>query len=149
MQKLRLKMPKSTSWNWNRKGSIAYLKINAIIAGVIVLMLLYSGIFSADGWTHPIPSMYNQTVVSTGLSRAFSEIVRGNWQQALSFNAYSLRIFSFFIGQLFLRLLFSLLLFRKMFSENTLLFSDILISVLLFLWAFTEFVIAQFSMPGI
>jgi hypothetical protein len=93
--------------------------------------------------------MYNEPVVSTGLSRAFSEIVRGNWQQALSYNAYSLRIFIFFAAQLILRLLFSFLLFRKMFSENTLLFSDILISVLLFLWAFAAFIVAQFKMIGI
>lgn len=142
-------MPKSTKWNWNKQGQVAYFKINGIIAGVIVLMLLYSGIFSAGGWSHPIPSMHNVPVVSTGLSRAFSEIVRGNWQQALSFNVYSLRIFTFFAAQLFLRLLFSILLFRKMFSKNTLLFSDILISVLLFLWAFAAFVLAQFKMIGI
>ncbi|MGD9993037.1 MAG: DUF2752 domain-containing protein [Salinivirgaceae bacterium] len=142
-------MPKSTKWNWNSQSQKAYLKINGIIAGVIVLMLLYSGIFSAGGRVHPIPSMYNVPVVSTGLSRAFSEIVRGNWQQALSYNAYSLQIFIFFVAQLFLRLLFSFLLFRKMFSQNTLLFSDILISVLLFLWAFAAFIVAQFKMIGI
>jgi hypothetical protein len=142
-------MPKNKNWKWNNQSRKAYLKINIIIAGVIVLMLLYSGIFSAGGRVHPIPSMYNEPVVSTGLSRAFSEIVRGNWHQALSFNTFSLRIFTFFAAQLFLRLLFSFLLFRKMFSENTLLFSDILISVLLFLWAFAAFVAAQFKMIGI
>ncbi|MGE4288742.1 MAG: hypothetical protein AB7E36_08645 [Salinivirgaceae bacterium] len=142
-------MPKRKNWNWNNQNRKVYHKINIIIAGVIVLMLVYSGIFSASGRVHPIPSMYKQTVVSTGLSRAFSEIVRGNWHQALSFNAFSLRIFTFFAAQLFLRLLISFLLFRKMFSENTLLFSDILISVLLFLWAFTAFVAAQFKIIGI
>lgn len=129
-----------------RNKDISYLKINLIIAGVIILMIIYSGIFSAHGIHHPIKSMYNFPVVSSGLSRSLSEMVRGNLEQARLFNPYGPRIFLFFIIQLLLRISCSILLFRNRFSKNTLLISDILTSVLLFLWAFIPFVAEQIKM---
>ncbi len=124
----------------------SYQKINIAIAGIIILMISYSGIFSVSGLIHPLKTIYSFPVVSTGLSRSFSEIVRGNFYEANQYNRFGIRIFTFFIIQLFLRLLISFLLFIKMFSKNTLLFADILITVLLFLWAFVPFVYAQVKM---
>ncbi len=104
--------------------------------------MIYSGIFSAEN-PHPIHSAYKTTVISTGLSRAFSEIVRFNFNAALSYNPYSLKLSTFFAIQGLMRIIFSILLFRNMFSKNLILFTDILLSVLLFLWSFGHFIIDQ------
>lgn len=121
-----------------------YLIFNLINAGIIVLIILYSGIFSASGISHPIKSQYTHQVVSTGLSRAFSEIVRLNFDIARAFNPYSIKIFLFFFIQLFMRIGISIMLLSRHISEKVLVYSDILISVLLFLWAFSKFILQQF-----
>lgn len=119
-----------------------YSKVNIIFAGIILALLIYSGIFSAEN-PHPIKSAHSNQVISTGLSRAFSEIVRLNFSQALGFNTYSLRIFSFFFFQFFLRVLFTFLMFRNMFLKKQLVIADIMVSVSLFLFAFGQFIIDQ------
>ena len=120
-----------------------YIQVNIIIAGIILAMLIYSGIFSADGLTHPIKSLTTQPTVSTGLSRAFSEIVRLNFSKAIEFNVYSIHLFLFFFIQLFQRVTIILLLLSINISKKLLTITDILISVLLFLWAFFNFIIDQ------
>ena len=52
--------------------------------------MVYSGIFSSAN-PHPIKSYHTEQVISTGLSRAFSEIVRLNFIQAKHFNPYSIK----------------------------------------------------------
>ncbi len=104
--------------------------------------MVYSGIFSAQN-PHPIHSAYQNQVISTGLSRAFSEIVRFNFSSAINYNPYSIRLFSFFAIQGLMRLFISILLFRNIFSKNLILFADILLSVLLFLWSFGSFIMDQ------
>ncbi|MBI9068057.1 MAG: DUF2752 domain-containing protein [Salinivirgaceae bacterium] len=121
-----------------------YVIINLIFAGIIILIIIYSGIFSATGILHPIKSIQKQEVVSTGLSRAFSEIVRFNFSKAIEYNPFSISIFLFFFIQLFLRLSFSYLLLSTPISKKLLIYSDVLVSVLLFLWAFSKFIINQF-----
>ena len=121
-----------------------YLIINFIFAGIILVMLIYSGIFSASGIPHPIKSQVLEPVISTGLSRAFSEIVRFNFDNAVRFNPYSIRIFLFFFIQFFLRLFVSFLLLSTSISKKLLLFTDILTSVLLFLLSFFYFISSQF-----
>jgi hypothetical protein len=120
-----------------------YLIINLIFAGIILVVLIYSGIFSASGIPHPIKSQSLGPVVSTGLSRAFSEIVRLNFNKALEFNPYSIHIFLFFFIQLLLRIFISFLLLSTSISKKLLLFTDILTSVLLFLLSFFHFISAQ------
>jgi len=122
----------------------SYHIINVIIAGIILAILIYSGIFSASGIPHPIKSQTIEPTVSTGLSRAFSEIVRLNFKKSIEFNPYSIHIFLFFFIQFFLRFFMSLLLLSSHFSKNLLLFADILVSVLLFLWSFGNFILVQF-----
>jgi hypothetical protein len=120
-----------------------YLIINLIVAGIILVMLIYSGIFSDSGIPHPIKSLSSEPVISTGLSRAFSEIVRLNFYKALEFNPYSIHIFLFFFIQLLLRIFISFLLLSTSISKKLLLFTDILTSVLLFLLSFFHFISAQ------
>jgi hypothetical protein len=124
----------------------SYFTINLLIAGGIVIIMIYSGIFSASGTPHPIRSMHTNPVASTGLSRAFSELIRGNYTQALRYNIYSVRIFIFFSIQIIIRTAWAIFLFRNIFSKNSLAIADILIAVLLFLWAFLPLVFAQFNM---
>lgn len=119
-----------------------YIIINLIFAGLISLMWVYSGIFSASN-PHPINSVHTDQVISTGLSRAFSEIVRLNFNAAIEFNPYSIQLFSFFFIQFWLRLAFLFLMFRNIFRKNIIVLADVLISVLLFLSTFGQFISAQ------
>ncbi len=121
-----------------------YIIVNAIITGVILLIIIYSGIFSASGIPHPIKSLTTEPTVSTGLSRAFSEIVRFNFSKAEQFNRYSIHIFCFLFIQFFIRIIVSLLLLDCKISKKVLLYTDILSSILLFLWAFSGFILNQF-----
>ena len=121
-----------------------YFQFNIAFAGVILLILGYSGLFSANGLSYPIHSAHpNQELISTGLSRAFSEIVRFNFQQARAYNPYSISLFLFFFSQFLIRMLTSIILFSKRFSQKLVLISDILISVLLFLCTFGKFIVDQ------
>ncbi len=125
-----------------------YIKINIILAGVVVVILLYSGIFSTSN-SYPIHSYYEsatgQTSPSSGLSRAFSEIVRLNFTQAKIYNRYSLQIFSFFAAQLLLRLLFSWLFIAYSKYGNRVVIADITISTAIFIYAFSPFLYFLFE----
>ncbi len=121
-----------------------YIIVNTIIAGVILLIVVYSGIFSASGIEHPIKTLTTEPTVSTGLSRAFSEIVRFNFSKAEQYNSYSLHIFNFLFIQFLIRIIVSLILLRCKISKKVLLYTDILSSILLFLWAFSGFILNQF-----
>jgi hypothetical protein len=123
-----------------------YAQINSYLAGIVVLVFIYSGIFPPTGTSHPIHSLYTDPVASTGLSRAFSSITRGNLTLAQNFNPFALRIFLFFLIQLFLRLIFNFILLRQYLSKKLLLFADVLLSVLLFLWAFFNLIHYQLTM---
>ena len=85
-----------------------YQIINIIFAGIIILLFIYSGIFSARKENHPIPSnsilVFGERTTSTGLSRAFSEIVRFDFENAKRYNPHSIKIFMFFFIQFFLRI---------------------------------------------
>ena len=118
-----------------------YVKINLIFAGIILGIFVYSGIFSAQKSNHPIPSGYKlvtgENTQSTGLSRAFSEIVRLRFNQARSYNPESIRVFSFFLVQFLLRGLFSLWYVKK--TQKWIILTDSIFSTFLFLWLFRNF----------
>ena len=106
------------------------------------MVMMYSGIFSPDKGNHPIPSMYaegtGQHSPSAGLSRAFSEIIRGNFDASLEYNTHGIRIFAFFITQLLMRAAGSIyLLFYPL--TKTLVYMDAGISFLLFIICFYPF----------
>jgi hypothetical protein len=105
---------------------------------VIVIILLYSSIFK--GLSHPIPAILTeQTGIippSKGLSSAFSEIVRGNFSQAININTYSLRVFSFFAIQLLVRVLVILLLLKKPSLSSAIAIWDAVFSMALFTYCF-------------
>lgn len=119
-----------------------YSRINFIFAGIIICVLIYSGIFSPEKSNHPIPSGYKlltgETTQSTGLSRAFSSIVRLEYDKALRYNKESLKVFSFFIIQLFFRILFTLFYVR--WKNSKIITADIILSALLLIYCFEGFI---------
>ena len=123
-----------------------YLIINLIFAGLIVVLILYSFIFSAEGSKHPVPSagwLTGQTLPSTGLSRSFSEIVRLEFDRARMYNPYGIRIFSFFLIQLLMRIAGSLLaLYARSEKLRTAIVSDALCSSFLFVLCFWPFFVS-------
>jgi hypothetical protein len=127
----------------NKFGS--YLKepyniINLCFAGIILLIFLYSGIFSAEKNNHPIKSacahIENHPCKSEGLSRSFSEIVRFKFESARSYNKHGIRVFSFFFVQLFLRGATSLLLYYQLIKRNKLVILDSVVSAILYTYCF-------------
>jgi hypothetical protein len=123
-----------------RKISRPYHIVNISLAGILMMVFFYSGLFSAEKGNHPVPSFYEkitgEKAPSSGLSRAFSEIMRGNIQEARNYNKDSLPIFSFFLIQLIQRILVMLLLYKQTPRTQILLPADLATSVLLFLYCF-------------
>jgi magnesium-transporting ATPase (P-type) len=120
--------------------SSPYIIINLSLAGIIMMVFIYSGLFSAHRDNHPLPSFYEsitgEPAPSSGLSRAFSEIVRGNLDAARDYNSDSLLIFAFFLIQFIQRILVTLLLYKQIPRTKLLLFADLGISVLLLIYCF-------------
>lgn len=110
-----------------------YHIINAALGGVILCIFVYSLIFYGN---HPIPALLTDITglipPSKGLSASFSEIVRGNFEDALALNPYSLRIFAFFIIQLLTRILVSITIHASWVKLNRVAIIDIIFSILLF-----------------
>jgi hypothetical protein len=117
-----------------------YYIINISLAGILMMVFIYSGLFSAGKENHPVPSFYEyitgEQAPSSGLSRAFSEIIRGNLQAARDHNKDSLLIFTFFLIQLIQRIMVMLLLHKQIPRTRILVWADVLTSILLFLYCF-------------
>jgi hypothetical protein len=117
-----------------------YYIVNLSLAGILMMVFIYSGFFSAKKDNHPVPSFYEkitgEPAPSSGLSRAFSEIVRGNLDAARDYNRDSLLIFSFFLIQFMQRIFVTILLYKQILRIQYLITSDLAISFLLFLFCF-------------
>lgn len=123
----------------NKKG---YHIINIAFGSIVIGILLYSLLFKGNN--HPVPALLTQITglipPSRGLSAGFSEIVRGNFDQALLLNPYSLRIFAFFIIQLLTRILVSITVEANWIKINRVAIIDVLFSVLLFVICFAPLI---------
>ncbi len=110
-----------------------YHIINAAFGGVILCIFVYSLVFYGN---HPVPALLTDITgfipPSKGLSASFSEIVRGNFDEALLLNPHSLRIFAFFIIQLLTRILVSIVIHANWIKLNRVAIIDIIFSILLF-----------------
>lgn len=130
-----------------RRINRPYYIVNLSLAGIIMMVFIYSGLFSAREDNHPVPSFYEkitgESAPSSGLSRAFSEIVRGNLDAARGYNRESLLIFSFFLIQLIQRILVTLLLYKQIPRIEYLFSADLAISILLFLYCFKGQILAM------
>ena len=127
-----------------RKDS--YRIINLAFIAIIISIITYSFIFSADGPKHPIPSgsamLTGEISASSGMSRSFSEIVRFNFREAKLYNPYGPRIFSFFAIQLFLRIgaIFIALQISLRYRQFLIL-ADATLSILIFILFFWPFMV--------
>jgi hypothetical protein len=136
--------------NWlafrNSEG-FTYNTINILIALIILGIIIYSLIYRGD--SHPIPALYTQATgeipPSKGLSASFSEIVRGNMDEALKLNIYSVRIFAFFALQLLQRVFFSLILMVGKVKASKLAIIDASLSITLFAYCFAPLIKFTFS----
>ena len=121
-----------------------YLLINLIFAGVILLVIAYSGIFSPDKNNYPVVCIHEkltgQPCVSCGLSHSFSLIVRGRFHEAYEWNIYGFRIFLFFFSELILRIVFSVIYLKNPDTRRELVLLDSIVSGLIFLIAFWPFI---------
>jgi hypothetical protein len=124
-----------------RLGS--YLKINIMLAGVVLLIMAYSGIFSPDRNNYPVVCIHEKITgmkcFSCGLSHSFSLIVRGRIKEAGEWNTYGMQVFLFFFLQLIMRAAFSVRYVRMKELRSRLILLDIAGSVLLFALAFYPF----------
>lgn len=107
------------------------------------MIFLYSGIFSAQKANHPVPSVYREITGSSspseGLSRSFSEILRGRFEVASNYNEHGIRIFAFFFLQLIARISATLLVYKSLVSVNKMAMYDGVFSIALFLFCFYPF----------
>ena len=122
--------------------------IHVLFAGMILLVFLYSGIFSPQQGGHPIRSQYKiitgEEPASSGMSRAFSSIVRLDLDRAKHYNPHSLAVFSFFLIQLFLRGVFFFLNTLKI-KRTPLVIIDASVSVMLFLYCFKGLIAGMYG----
>lgn len=120
-----------------------YLKVNLGLATIILGIFVYSGVFSANRNNHPIPSFYEKATgkqsPGSGLSRSFSEIVRGRLESSRQYNPYGLRIFSFFAIQFLLRAATTYPVIKYPGQQGITACIDGFISTVLFIWCFYPF----------
>jgi hypothetical protein len=121
-----------------------YLVLNRVFAGIILLIILYSVLYSLEKERYPIPSgsqfFSGNRTISTGLSHSFSAVVRFDFQAAEKYNPYGIRIFIFFAVQLLMRLAGIFLSVRIRERNLIVLFlADAMLSISFFLYAFWPF----------
>ena len=117
-----------------------YLTINYLLAGIIICVFIYSGFFYTHFHNYTLPSSYTEITgsdsPSTGLTRSFLQLLKGNKDVALELNPYSVQLFTFFVSQFFLRILISLLLIKTRLRPIIILVADSAISLTWFIIAF-------------
>jgi hypothetical protein len=121
-----------------------YILVNTIFAGVILLIMGYSIIFSPDANNYPVVCIHEKLTglpcPSCGLSHSFSYIVRGQIDEALVWNSYGIRIFIFFFAQLLMRVVFSINYVKYPSIRISLITFDIVGSIILLLISFFPFI---------
>ena len=130
----------------------SYQLINIIIAGIIVCIFIYSGIFSPISNNYPVSCVHEQLTglncPSCGMSHSFSYILRGDFNSAASWNEYGPRVFLFFLFQLTLRISNLIILKKRPALLRSVAIYDIGLSVLsvgLGFWQFIIYYIGMFS----
>jgi hypothetical protein len=122
-----------------------YLIINLFLAGVILLIIAYSGIFSPEKDNYPVVCIHEKLTgeqcVSCGLSHSFSLIVRGRITEAYQWNQNGMRVFLFFVSQLFVRIAFSIFYLKYPGTRKQLIIVDCIGSGVVFLVAFWPFIV--------
>jgi len=127
-----------------------YLVINIVFAGIILLIIVYSGIFSPEKDNYPVTCVHEkitgETCVSCGLSHSFSLILRGRINEAYEWNDYGMIVFLFFASQFLMRIAFSRIYIRQPEFRKQLILFDIIGSSVLFLFTFLPFLVYIFKL---
>lgn len=122
----------------------SYHIINIVFAGVIVMVLAYSGFFSPEKNNYPVVCIHEKLTgepcLSCGLSHSFSLILRGRLNEAYEWNQYGMRVFLFFISQLIFRLDFLRLSIKCPGNRKQLILYDSIASGVIFLISFWPFI---------
>ena len=123
-----------------------YLLINIIFAVLILFIFFYSLIFAGSG-AYPIKSscvdINNPVCISKGLSRAFSQIMLGDFEKAKKLNPYRLLVFIFLFTQIIIRIILSV--FYGIFGKKMIIRIDIVLSFLLFIYYVKSFFLIFFN----
>jgi hypothetical protein len=126
-----------------RLSAEPYHIINIIFAGVIVIVLAYSGIFSPEKNNYPVLCIHEKLTgdpcFSCGLSHSFSLILRGRINEAYEWNHYGMRVFLFFVSQLIFRIAFLRLSVKHPENRMQLIIYDSIGSGVIFLITFWPF----------
>lgn len=119
----------------------SYKKINLIFIILIMFIFFYCLLmpFFNFGFRSSCEGMPLSYCRSRGLTRAFSQILRFNFDEAVQFNPYSLKIFFFFLMQLILRFVIN----KKINISNlkSILIIDIAFSIGFFLFSFYNLIL--------
>ncbi len=139
---------RTTACSGNKLLDQPYLVINLVFAGIIVMILAYSAIFSAEKDNYPVPCIHEKITgeecPSCGISHSFSLIMRGRIGEAYDWNTNGMRVFLFFFSQLLMRIFFSRTYLTDPGSSRELIILDITGSSLLFLITFMPFMVYLF-----
>jgi hypothetical protein len=143
------KRKNSLSDNLKKVRKEPYLLINIILAGVIILIMLYSGLFSSQNDNYPVTCLHEKLTgepcFSCGLSHSFSLIIRGKFTESYQWNLFGMQVFLFFVSQLILRIAFSIYYLKHPDTRRQLIITDGIGSGFLFLIAFNPFLESIFS----
>lgn len=128
----------------NNKLNKPYILINSAFAGIIIAIMIYSGIFSTKGNEHPVKCIHQQITgekcQTCGISRGFSEVIRFHFKEAQNYNKNSLPVFIFFASQLILRIFLSIFYIKFLSAGKKIIISDAIVSVVLFLICFQNLI---------
>lgn len=119
----------------------SYKKINVILIFIIMFIFFYCFFlpylnFGLRSSCEGLPLAYCK---SRGLTRAFSQILRFHFQEAIAYNPFSIKIFCFFFLQLIARFLINMIISFSLFRK--ILIFDVSISVISFLFSFYNLVL--------
>jgi len=134
---------KQENSSFQSNSKVAYYILNIIFMAIIMAIFIYSALYRIN--EHPIPALLTERTgiipPSKGLSAGFSEIVRGNFSEALVANTHTIRIFSFFALQFLLRIVSIILIKKEWLSLNRIIATDISVSIILFVVSFGPLII--------
>jgi hypothetical protein len=119
----------------------SYIKVNLILLIMIIGIFIYSYCYpylAAKSLTIPsfcerLPDKYCK---SSGLTRAFSEIIRLRIAEGRALNVYAVSVFTFFLVQLIFRVIFPMLYLRT--KSRVVGFADVIISGIYFITVFSR-----------
>jgi hypothetical protein len=119
----------------------SYKKINVILIFIIMFIFFYCFFlpylnFGLRSSCEGLPLAYCK---SRGLTRAFSQILRFHFQEAIAYNPFSIKIFCFFFLQLIVRFLINMIISFSLFRK--ILIFDVSLSVISFLFSFYNLVL--------